>query len=398
MSGNNYQNLRIAVFSAHGNILPHISECIKRALRQLNVSILSVSWGNLNGKDIIDEKMIKELKDFSPDFTLFIGMNGFIRVNEKDHLLDLLKIPYIILFFDFSLKLEKNLKLYDQKYLKAVFIWDRSYIPILKKWGIKNIHYLPLATDPDYFGAPKSEPDKFDLSFIGTIVNNPQIQAVRNKIPTKIIPLAEKIIKEKINNPGYNIFSQDILNNKEIKKNFQDFYIYINYHHLAYYRKQNIYALSRHYTLEIFGPPQWNEINSTRINLNPIIDYQKDLISVFHQTKINLNFSAPQLTSSINQRIFDCLGSGNFLLTDYKEDLDYLFRKDNVEVPSFTSRKELLEKVDHYLSHGPERKAISKKIQKVILKKHTWKHRMELLLHTIHQSPITNHQSLTTNI
>lgn len=61
-----------------------------------------------------------------------------------------------------------------------------------------------------------------------------------------------------------------------------------------------------------------------------------------------------------NMRIFEVTGSGVFLLTEYHDNLNNIFKIGN-EIEAFSDENELIEKIYYYLDHPQEREAIAQK-------------------------------------
>ena len=84
---------------------------------------------------------------------------------------------------------------------------------------------------------------------------------------------------------------------------------------------------------------------------------------VFRDSRINLNITLKSIRSGISQRVFDVLGCGGFLLTNYQSEIPELFDRGLV---MFASDEELLSLTDYYLSHEKEREEIAKEGQAVV--------------------------------
>ncbi len=87
----------------------------------------------------------------------------------------------------------------------------------------------------------------------------------------------------------------------------------------------------------------------------------EEMIQVFSTSRINLNFSKTvhDLTKlQIKGRIFQVCLAGGFLLTEYAPGIEDYFEIGR-EVVCFQNTKELAEKIDYYLSHESERRAIA---------------------------------------
>jgi spore maturation protein CgeB len=75
--------------------------------------------------------------------------------------------------------------------------------------------------------------------------------------------------------------------------------------------------------------------------------------------------------SASNMRLFEATGVGSCLLTDWRENIAKLFEPD-VEVATYRSAAECIEKVDYLLQHEDERQAIARAGQRRTLREHTY--------------------------
>ena len=110
-----------------------------------------------------------------------------------------------------------------------------------------------------------------------------------------------------------------------------------------------------------------------------LVDYRSEMPLVFKQSKINLNITLRSIRSGIPLRGFDIMGAGGFLLSNYQADLLELFVPDE-DFVYYTSKEELLRKIDYYLRHEEERKAIAKNGHDKIAERHTYRHRVREML------------------
>jgi len=105
----------------------------------------------------------------------------------------------------------------------------------------------------------------------------------------------------------------------------------------------------------IFGLEMYQQLRQSRISLNTHIDISP--------------------VSASNQRLFEATGVGaTCLLTDWKANLSDLFEPD-VEVTSYKSAEECVEKVRYLLAHEDERLAIAEAGQRRTLRDHTFTQR-----------------------
>jgi len=148
---------------------------------------------------------------------------------------------------------------------------------------------------------------------------------------------------------------------------------------------------------------------------------QQRMFKIFSQSKINLNFSKcsgnlwkelaliffhrkydrslginspsrwldnlESMGSSIKRkaikgRIFEILGSSNFLLTEYADDLENYYQIDK-EIVCYKNMNELIDKIKYYLEHDKERETIAKIGYERTLREHTYEKRFNDIFKTI---------------
>lgn len=88
---------------------------------------------------------------------------------------------------------------------------------------------------------------------------------------------------------------------------------------------------------------------------------QEEMIQIFKQSKINLNFSqASGKKMGLKGRVLEVCLAGGFLLTEYFSGIENYFDLDK-EIVCFTDAQELIDKVTYYLSpdHEKEREIIA---------------------------------------
>lgn len=89
----------------------------------------------------------------------------------------------------------------------------------------------------------------------------------------------------------------------------------------------------------------------------------KDLVNLYNESRICLNIHVgtdPNLHSGPNPRTFEILGCKAFEIMDKEHLMDFPF-KDGEELSVFENEKELINKIDYYLTHDNEREAIAEK-------------------------------------
>lgn len=104
------------------------------------------------------------------------------------------------------------------------------------------------------------------------------------------------------------------------------------------------------------------------------------------QSKIVLNITRTHFYAAetgVNLRIFEALAGGCFLLTDYCEEVVELF-DEGIEIETFSSAKELKQKVEYYLANPDKREEIAKRGHEKFMKLYTWDIRVSKLSQDMH--------------
>jgi spore maturation protein CgeB len=103
---------------------------------------------------------------------------------------------------------------------------------------------------------------------------------------------------------------------------------------------------------------------------------------------LSIHYSDPTNRFPVNQaspRVFEAMACGAFVLTDRQKDVLSLFN-DGEHLVSFSDAVDLDRKIAYYLGHADERDRIARAGQQEVWKKHTYGHRLHLLLARIEEA------------
>lgn len=95
--------------------------------------------------------------------------------------------------------------------------------------------------------------------------------------------------------------------------------------------------------------------------------YKHDYNLVLNSTKIALVFLSKLNNDTYTRRCFEIPAAGTFMLSEYTDDLNAMF-KEGVEAEYFRSKRELLDKARYYLGHDEARKRIAQAGHERVLK------------------------------
>jgi hypothetical protein len=115
----------------------------------------------------------------------------------------------------------------------------------------------------------------------------------------------------------------------------------------------------------------------------------------FRETAINLNLVNGNAETGLNMRHFEITAAGGFMLCYRQPELEELFEVGR-ECVVFDNEKDLLEKVQYYLSHPAERVEIAQAGQRRTLSQHLYSHRLLKLLEIMQSGPVPVEYSTST--
>ena len=216
-----------------------------------------------------------------------------------------------------------------------VFTVDSSCVPFYQQQGC-NAHYLALgAFTPHFHPLGKERSFQREVSFIG------QCTPFRINFLNPILP---QLLKFNVQFSG------------------------------TYWRVNDCNLFDNHYLDTI----QTNELyNETKIVLN----IHQSMVDHEHQA-ITTNRLMNLVAQSPNLRTFEICAAGAFQLTDIRTDLTKFYIP-GVEIETYTSKEELIEKVNYYLQHDEARGTIALKGLERTLKDHTYVQRLRTMLNIV---------------
>jgi spore maturation protein CgeB len=297
-----------------------------------------------------------------------------------------LKIPYVSWFGDNPFHFIKPE--YISPYYK-VFVWDRTYIPKLKEFGLENSFYLPLCTNPDRFHKIERNEEikryETNISFVGSSFYShyEKYKEIRHPLLKAMI---DEVVTIQSKDPFLDISTiiTEVEGKYSCKLNFKEsedkVKISLEYAAMAKYRKEVIEEVAD-LGISIYGDDRWENLVEKRdgVKFSGWVDPERRLPLIYNASKINLNITKSQARTGLNWRVFDVLACCGFLLSDYRKDLEELFILDE-EVVAFRDKDGVFERAVYFLEDPKERRSVAEKGRARVLREHTFKARMERVL------------------
>lgn len=293
-----------------------------------------------------------------------------------------------------------------------IFTFDKTNYLEFRGMGVKHIWYLPLAVDTErmdaLLGAPEkperrnatqdSEMRKYrgDVAFVGSLYERNSYDKIKNRLPEYLRGYFDAVMEAQLNISGANIVEPMLTTNileqlqeyfqlEKSEGSFSDLGLIFQTTVLGFKiaeieRRRALIELSKHYKVNVYSNSDVSDL--LRIQYCGSVDYWSEMPKVFRMSKINLNFTIPNIKSGIPLRIWDVLGCGGFLLTNYQAEIPYYF-KEGEDLVCFDGLEDLCEKVGYYLEHEEERKRIAWNGYRKVREKHSYIERIHTILDTV---------------
>lgn len=102
-----------------------------------------------------------------------------------------------------------------------------------------------------------------------------------------------------------------------------------------------------------------------------------DMAQLYSQAKIVINACH---NNDVNMRVFEAMAAGSLLITDPAIGLEDLF-EDGKHLVIYRNDEDIIGLIQHYLDHPEERERIAQAGQELVLSKHTYAQRLDIILH-----------------
>lgn len=302
-----------------------------------------------------------------------------------------------------------------------IFTFDKTNFLEFRGMGVKHIWYLPLAVDTNRLddvlqkdkegsllgAAHEKQPVKdvrrkedvlsgrmpHDITFVGSLYERNTYDKLEKILPDYLRGYFDACIQAQLSISGGNILEEMLTPNvlSEVSgyfkldksdDSFSDLGLIfqttvLGFKVAAEQRKRALLALSKKFDVTVYSNSDFSKFD--RIRCLGSVDYWTEMPHVFFDSKINLNFTIPNIKSGIPLRVWDVLGSGGFLLTNYQAEIPYYF-KDGEDLVCFDDEKDLEKKVSYYMEHEDERREIAKNGYRKVKENHSYRARVEEML------------------
>ena len=275
----------------------------------------------------------------------------------------------------------------------TIYVFDRALCREFQEAGIPTVRYLPMAANTERLDALGFPEPVYDVSFVGPLYTESHnfFDRMENLSPYAKGYL-EGLMRAQMHVQGYNFIQESLSpimgelyqalpmdpnpDGVETREYLYAQYV-INRKLTGMERLGLLTAVTKRHTLDLFTlDPAFTLPN---LRNHGTADYYTEMPMVFKKSRINLNISLRSIKSGIPLRAFDIMGNGGFLLSNYQEDFLENFTP-GVDFVYYESEEDLLQKIDYYLAHEEERRAIAKNGHDKVAKAHTYRDRVREML------------------
>lgn len=283
-----------------------------------------------------------------------------------------------------------------------VFLFDRAQYDEIAPLNPGHIFHFPLAVNITakqkvITTTPSIERKHFasEVSFVGSLYTEKCPYDKLTSPPEYLSGYLNGLIESQLRVYGY-FFVEDLLTDEMVeafKKCLPGFYsypmetfltdkitmaqLYIGSKITAVERVRTMELLSKHYPVDLYTGSDTSAL--PQVNNRGFAKSLTEMPIIFHESRINLNSTAKSIRSGLPQRIFDIMGCGGFVLTNYQQELPEIFEIGS-EVAAYSSLEELNDMVDYYLNHDKERLEIAHNGFEKVAKEYNYPLRLEQLL------------------
>lgn len=329
---------------------------------------------------------------------MVFSINFFPVVSE---VCNIFHIPYVCWIVDSPV-----MELYSHSVRNRwnrIFLFDYALYEEFRPENPKGIFYLPLGADyarldPLLENITKKDKEKYaaEVSFIGSLYTE-KCPYNRLKEESWMKGYLDGVIQAQLKVYGYNFLEEcitdEILQQFKEKVPFYQFpekanhndraamaHLYLGNKVTEQERLQLLKRVSEEFSLDLYTASDFSPL--PKANYRGLARSTTEMPKIFRFSKINLNFTSKPIRTGIPLRLWDILGAGGFVLTNYQSEIPEYFEVGK-DLDIFASEEELVEKIRYYLEHEEEREEIARNGYQKAKEKYSLELRVKQILQTV---------------
>ncbi len=332
-------------------------------------------------------QILANLIQTHPDAACVLSVN-FLPIVAR--VCKVLKIPYLSWTVDCP-----SFQLYSQTVsypTNRIFLLDRMQTEKFLPLNPDNIFHLPLGCDLETWDSVQvsNEDHKMydcDISFVGSLYSEKcKYNSIEKDLSDYMKGYVDGLINAQLNVYGYNFLEDSISHEwaEEFKKQagwipLAEDYIedvkgivadtFIGYKCTEQERIKTLQAISENFNMDLWTLSDTSML--PHINNRGGADSVTMMPKIIKCSKINLNMTNRPIKTGLPLRIFDLMGAGGFVISNYQAEIPEHFIPGE-DIVLYDSIPDLLNKIDYYLTHEEERIHIAQSGYNKIRQYHTY--------------------------
>ncbi|GFI30573.1 spore protein YkvP [Lachnospiraceae bacterium] len=329
---------------------------------------------------------------------IVFSINFFPVVSE---VCNIFHIPYVCWIVDSPV-----MELYSHSIRNSwnrIFLFDYALYEEFRGENPKGIFYLPLGADYvrlDSLIETITEQDRkkysADVSFIGSLYTE-KCPYNHLKEESWLKGYLDGVIEAQTKVYGYNFLEEcitdEVLQQFKEKVPFYHFpekashndraamaHLYLGNKVTEQERLRLLKRVSEAYSLDLYTASDFSPL--PRANYRGLAKSTTEMPKIFHLSKINLNFTSKPIRTGLPLRLWDILGAGGFVLTNFQSEIPEYFEVGK-DLDIYASEEELMEKIQYYLEHEKERQAIAESGYRKAKEQYSLELRVKQILKTV---------------
>jgi spore maturation protein CgeB len=280
-----------------------------------------------------------------------------------------------------------------------IFLLDHMQWEKFSPANPDRIFHLPMGSDVatwDKITVTADEHKRFDcdISFIGSLYTEKvAYDKISKNLPDRMRGYVEGLLSAQQNIYGYDLLEDSITDEwaGEFKKYAEweplgeDYVedirgivadVFLGEKCTELERINTIKEISEHFDMDL-----WTQSDTSmlpKVHNRGAANSNTMMPQIIKCSKINLNLTNLPIKSGLPLRIFDLMACGGFVLSNYQIEIPELFVPDE-DIVLYESIPDMLNKIEYYLSHDEERKAIAKNGYEKVKKYHSYDERLKLM-------------------
>ncbi len=387
------------LFYRYGNICePDIIE----AFQKLNIDVCEERT-EMSNKSLTPGQQVDLLQKqyqacpVGEPFLFIFSVNYFPAIAEFCHIT---QIPYVCWTVDCPvLELFSNSIKYDTNF---IFLFDYAQYEYFQPQNPDHIFYLPLATNVNRWDHALSSssqiyPYQDQISFVGSLYTE-KCKYNDLKLSSYTEGFLAGLMEAQLHLYGCNIIESALTPQviREIKTADSHFYApdntftntdsfvaahdYIGFKLAETERIRTLNLLAEHFDVTLYTRSDTSSLQNVQIKDG--VQTLTEMPFVFANSRINMNITMRPIQTGLSLRVYDIMGCGGFLMTNFQPELTEYFTIGE-DLEAYGSLDELTDKCAYYLSHEEERLAIAHNGYEKVKQFHIYDQRIAEMIRTI---------------